>query len=148
MSSFGSDGASVITGRSGVATRLQRLNSNLVSICCVAHCLALPARQASEAIPYLTTFKGILSSLFHYYHNSPVWQTGLPAIQTLLGDHVLCLKQAKDACWLSHQAAVDALCRSLSSMLKVLDRDAAEREPIASGLLLFMQTHSFPVTLC
>ena len=42
VSSFGSDGASVMTGRqNGVATRLWRINSGIVSIHCVAHRLAL-----------------------------------------------------------------------------------------------------------
>ena len=65
MSSFGSDGASMMTGRqNGVATRLQRASSGIVSIHCVAHCLALAVSQASQSIPYLAHFKEILSSLF------------------------------------------------------------------------------------
>ena len=73
VSSFGSDGASVMTGRkNGVAGRLQRLNCNLISIHCIAHRLALATSQASESIPYLRRFKAILSSLFYFYHNSPV----------------------------------------------------------------------------
>ena len=93
VSSFGRDGASVMTGRqNGVATRLRRINSGIVSIHCVAHHLALAVSQASQSIPYLVHFKEILSSLFYFYHNSPVRQ-----------------KQAKDVRWLSHQAAMDAL---------------------------------------
>lgn len=42
VSSFGSDGASVMAGRrAGVATQLQRVNSGIVSIHCVAYRLAL-----------------------------------------------------------------------------------------------------------
>lgn len=149
VSSFGSDGASVMTGRkSGVAARLQRLNKNIISIHCIAHRLALAAGQASESIPYLRRFKEILSSLFYFYHNSPVRQAGLTAIQNLLGDPILRLKQAKDVHWLSHNAAVEALRRSLVSVLHSLDREAAERsEPTASGLLGFIRTYFFIASL-
>ena len=55
-----------------MAARLQRVNSGIVSIHCVAHRLALAVSQASQSIPYLARFKEILSYLFYFYHNSPV----------------------------------------------------------------------------
>ena len=111
ISSFGSDGASVMTGRrEGVATLLKRINNNIISIHCVAHRLALATSQASQSITYLCRFKEILFSLFYFYHNSTVRQAGLTAIQTVLGDPVITLKQAKDVRWLSHQAAGNVHC--------------------------------------
>ena len=78
VSSFGSNGASVMTGRqNGVATQLWRMNSGIVSIHCIAHCLELAVSQASQSIPYLALFKEILSSHFYFYHNSPVGRSGL-----------------------------------------------------------------------
>ena len=51
VSSFGSDGAAVMTGSvNGVATRLKRLNSEIISIHCI---LALGVSQAAKSIPYL-----------------------------------------------------------------------------------------------
>lgn len=42
MLSIGNDGANAMTGRkSGIAVHLQRLNPNLISVHCIAHCLAL-----------------------------------------------------------------------------------------------------------
>ena len=97
VSSFDRDRASVMTGRrEGVATRLKRLNNGIISVHCVAHRLALAASQASQSIPYLACFKDILSSLIYFDHNSSVRQSGLTAIQMVLGDPVLRLKQAKD----------------------------------------------------
>ena len=62
-----------MTGRrDGVATRLQRLNSNLISIHCVARRLALAAGQASQSVPCLRRFKEILCNLFYFYHISSV----------------------------------------------------------------------------
>ena len=53
----------------------------------------------------------------------------------VLGDLALRLKQAKDVRWLSNQAAVDALYRSIAAVLTSLDREAAERnEPNAVSL--------------
>ena len=40
-------------------------------------------------------------------------QAGLTAIQVILGDPVLRLKQAKDVRWLSHQAAVETLAKDV-----------------------------------
>lgn len=149
VSSFGSDGASVMTGRhEGVAARLRRLNGSIISIHCVAHRLALATSQASSNVPYLSRFKELLSNLFYFYHNSSVRQSGLTAIQQVLGDPILRLKQAKDVRWLSHQAAVDALRRTLPSVLTSLEREAAERgEPTACGLVRLMRKFFFVASL-
>ena len=65
-------------------------------------------------------------------------QAGLTAIRMVPGDPVLWLKLAKDARWLSHHAAVEALHRSFVSILTSFDRKASERsERTASGLLNF-----------
>ena len=62
VSSFGSDGASDMTGRRvGVATRLKHLCS-IISIHCVAHCLSLAAGPVSQRISYLRRFKEILGT--------------------------------------------------------------------------------------
>ena len=54
MSSFGSDGASVMVGcRSGVATQLSARNRQMVSVHCVCHILALASSQASSDVSYL-----------------------------------------------------------------------------------------------
>ncbi len=120
-----------------------------LSIHCVAHRLALAVGQASESIAYLALFKEMLSTLFYYFHNSAVRQSGLTAIQTILEDPVLKLKQAKDVRWLSHQAAVDALRRSIG-VLTSLNREASEREDAtASGLRKFiLKIFLWPNCLC
>ncbi len=58
VSGFGSDGAAVMVGRStGVATRLKRQNSEMISIHCGAHRLALASGQAANSITYLKNFR-------------------------------------------------------------------------------------------
>ena len=66
---FGSDGASVMTGRhSGVATRIKNRQPIVTSIHCVAHRLALAASQAGERVKFVQdTFKPTLRQLFYFY---------------------------------------------------------------------------------
>jgi len=63
MVGFGSDGASVMTGRkTGVATRLKCKQPFLITIHCAAHRLALAAADAGENVSYIRcTFKPSLS---------------------------------------------------------------------------------------
>ena len=54
LASFGSDGAVVMVVKtSGVVTRLEAYNGEMISIHCSAHRLALACSQADESITYL-----------------------------------------------------------------------------------------------
>ena len=146
---FGSDGAAVMVGRvSGVSTRLKVHNPVMISIHCVAHRLALAAAQASGSIPYLQKFKNAIHNLYLFYHNSSVRMIGLHAIQGVLGDPEITLKEAKDVCWLSHNNAVQSLRRTLPSVVASLEREAAERgEPVAIGLVKIVKSYYFVASL-
>ena len=73
--------------------------------------------------------------------------SGLHAIQSLLDDPVIKLKEAKDVRWLSHDAAVATLLCTLPSLIASLDREASEwGEPTAEGLLQFVKMHFFIAT--
>ena len=53
ISSFGSDGASVMIGCcGGVATLLHSLNNEIISVHCICHRLALASGQASNQVKY------------------------------------------------------------------------------------------------
>ena len=84
VSSFGSDGAAVMIGcHTGVSTLFQRQNSNLLSINCICHRLALASSQAAAEITYVKKFREILSNLFYFYSNSAVRSSGLKEMQSL-----------------------------------------------------------------
>lgn len=120
----------------------------MINIHCVAHRLALAASQASNDIHYLKKFKNIVHNLYQFYHNSPVRMAGLEAIQVVLGDQTLKLKEAKDVRWLSHNAAIQTLRRTLPSVVASLEREAVERgEPVALGLAKMIKTYEFVATL-
>ena len=58
MTGFGSDGASVMTGKNnGVAKRMKDDSPYLISIHCMAHRLALCTSQAANGIPYCQNSK-------------------------------------------------------------------------------------------
>ncbi len=142
---FGSDGANVMVGRiTGVATSLRTKFPKLISIHCANHRVALAAAHAADNIPYLKKFKETLRSLFQFYQNSPVRMGGLHAIQEILNDPIIKLKEAKDVRWLSHEHAIRALIRSLPSLITSLAREATERdEPTAVGLVRVVKTYYF-----
>ena len=143
LCAFGSDGASVMTGRlSGIAVRLSRHSPRMIAVHCVNHRLALAAAHASDSIPYLKQFKSLLQTLF-FFQNSAVRMANLHAIQEILNDPQIKCKQAKDVRWLSHDNAIKALIRSLPSILVSLDREASENgEPTAHGLYKFMKCYN------
>ena len=73
--------------------------------------------------------------------------SGLHAIQVILNDPAIKLKEVKNVKWLSHDAAVAALLRTLTSLIASLDRKASEcGEPTAESLLRFVKTHFFVAT--
>ena len=149
LCAFGSDGASVMTGRlSGVTVCLRGHSPNMISVHCANHRLALAAAQASDSVAYLKQFKSILQTLFYFYQNSAVRMASLHAIQEILNDPLIKCKLVKDVRWLSHDNAIKAVIRCLPSLLVSLDREASENgEPTAHGLFKFMKCYKFVASL-
>ncbi len=147
---FGSDGASVMTGRlNGVGARLKRLQPILTSVHCVAHRLALAAGQSGDVVPFIkNTFKPTLRQLFYFYENSSVRMSGLKSIEALLETPELKLKQPADTRWLSHDAACLTLVKVLPAVITSLEREAAERgQALAVGLSRVVKQYKFLFTL-
>ena len=129
LSSFGSDGASVMTGRHrGVAALLRAMNSQIISVHCVCHRLALATGQA---INYL---KEYLLALWKY---SPVRSSHLKSMQQVMASPELKVLKAVDTHWL---AAVSALLRSLASVFVTLQQ---EIDPTAVGLRKVLAHYNF-----
>ena len=139
-----------MTGRvSGVAARLKSRQTNLTTIHCVAHRLALAAGQAGEKVPYLcTTFKPTLRQLFNFYQNSSVRMSGLKAIEQVLQLPELKLKKAADTRWLSHDNACKTLVRVLPAVIASLEREVIERgDALAVGLSRVVKHYNFVASL-
>ena len=143
LSSFGSDGASVMTGRrSGVAARLCELNIQIIPVHCICHRLALATGQASNEVPYLKKMKDYLLTLWNFFHFSPVRAAGL--IQEAMSLPELKMLKGVDTCWLSHKASVSALLRSLPAVLVTLQQQS---DPTALGLYKVVTRYSFFASL-
>ena len=72
----------------------------------------------------------------------------LPDLQEVLADDQVRLTQAKDVRWLSYNAAVRALRRTYSSVIRSLESEANERRDAqALGLLTFCRKFKFVATL-
>ncbi|PIK35588.1 putative zinc finger protein [Apostichopus japonicus] len=68
---FGSDGASVMTGRrSGVGARMKEHQPKLQTVHCIAHRLELAIKQASKNVPMVCKMDQFLINIFLFYHNS------------------------------------------------------------------------------
>ena len=68
--------------------------------------------------------------------------------QLLLEQEQTKLKEPKFVCWLSHDAAVKALIKSLSSVVAALEREATEnRDLAAAGYVKKMKTFKFGASL-
>ena len=132
LSSFGSDGAAVMTGRrSGVAARLCEMNAQIIPVHCICHRLALATGQASNEVPYLKKMKEYLLAFWKFFHYSPVRAAGLKLIQEAMCLPELKMLKGVDTRWLSHKASVSALLRSLPAILVTLQQQS---EPTALGL--------------
>lgn len=119
---FATDGASVTVGcHSGVTTQLKQSCLSLLSIHCINHWLSLAASQAARPIPCPQRFKMHLRNMFYFSQNSPVQTSGLHAIQALLDDPTIKLKEAKDVRWLSRDAAIATVLRTLPSLIASLE---------------------------
>lgn len=79
---FGSDGASVMTGKdSGVVDRLRRSPSpHLVAVHCLAHRLSLACTDAAGDVRYVSDFKSNINKLYSHFSVSANRQVKLEAM--------------------------------------------------------------------
>ena len=151
VSGLGRDGASVMVGRkSGVATWLKRNNPSMLSIYCINHRLVLGASQSIDTVKYmyLHKFNEIIAGIFKFYHYSSVRQHALKEIQSICNDPVLRFKEPISVRWLLHRKAVEAISRSLQSLIISLEREASEWGDLSAwGLPTLVKTHFFVATL-
>jgi len=149
-----SDGASVIAGPcSGVMACLNSQVPLFVSTHCVAH------RLCCWWLCTCVSFSPVYQPNIHLLqkHNKDInaqyaiFSTTLLffqlQVQALLSEMQLKLQRGTETCWLSNQAAVDALRRSLKPMKLVLEQVAAEGDATALGLSIHVKKPTFVATL-
>ena len=122
---FGSDGASVMTGRhNGVATRVKKRNPFCISIHCMAHRLNLCSSQASKDIPYLKTFEKTMTELYYYFGGSKSGnrKCELQDIQRVLDDPQIKIKECHEIRWISFCSAIEAVFKTWLSLVTYFSR--------------------------
>lgn len=135
MVGVSTDGASVMTGKTGgVVALLRAYSPNIVGVHCVAHRTALATSQAARDIPDMNSYSRTLSSVFRYFHNSALRSNRLREIQSVLHLPELKFTELNSVRWLSMEGAVKAVYRSYPALVMCLQGDAVS-DATARGLL-------------
>ena len=153
LSSFVSDGASVMTGvHNGVAAQLKDVNKALISVHCVSHRLALACTDTSSEIQYITKVHDWLFSLWRFFEKSPKKlamylkvQLELKEITLAENKRTFIQRRLKKACttrWLSFDNSVKAFHEDYLAVILTLSA-LSEKEPKAKGLLSELRTPKF-----
>ena len=139
----------MVGSRTGVATRLKSLNSFIVSVHCIAHRLALACSQAADSVLYLLRYQRVLRSIYTYFSSSSTCSSHLRRVQAVLDDPVLQYKQLHTVRWLLLDGAVEAVYRTLNSLIITFESEAAELGyPTARAIASSLQEYKFLATTC
>lgn len=144
MSSFVSDGASVMTGKnSGVAARLKNLQPTLISFHCICHNLALANSDADHSLKPVKNTVTNLTTAWKFFENSPKRTAIFIHMQKELRQLGLTEKNTKKlsrkirkACrtrWLSISQSVESVLHNYLPMVNTFK--ALQDDPLALGLL-------------
>ena len=134
---FGSDGAAVMVGKDkGVAALVKKASPHCLDLHCMAHRLNLASSQASDNIPYLKTFEKTLSGLFYYFGGSKSGnrKCGLEAVQKILNDPQLKIKECHQIRWLAFMEAVRTVLECWKSIREYFRKTKDENKKDSKAL--------------
>lgn len=159
LSSFVSDGASVMTGKNtGVAKRLKEsVNKELINIHCICHRLALACTDTLEDVSYIKQVQLWLVQLWKLFENSCKKLAVYLKIQTELKGIKLSTEESrqgasrrlKKACqtrWLSFNQSNQAIFREYPAVLQTLN-NLQSSDAAALGLLTKIRNVKFLSTV-
>ena len=146
LTSFSTDGASVMTGkRNGVAARLRADNKALINIHCICHRLALACGDANDRISYIKVVEKVLLQLWSFFENSAKKNASYAkAVLTIKqlsvsnrGQKKL-RKRFQKACrsrWLSTEKAIEGIYEDYEALVQTLRVFKESGDATATGLL-------------
>ena len=118
VSGFGSDGASVMTGRlNGVGVKLKSINPRIIHIWCAAHRLALKSYWAAKRVPYFEKINEMLIAIYNFYQYSVPRYNKIKQLQSILGSKVKRFKKPTQVRWLSMSDAVSTCFDAYSALI-------------------------------
>ena len=145
---LGSDGASVMFGRKGgVGVILSDDAPLLTHVHCVAHRLSLVCSDAAKDFPYLKTYKDILKNLYFHVSGSGIRTYKLEAMQEIMNEPQLRLKDPINIRWLAMENAVKTIHKCYGSVVAYLESNEGKNtigDNIAEGLLKDVLHYKFP----
>ena len=116
--SLGSDGPAVMTGwHNGVGVRMSRMCPVFFHIHYAAHRLSLAVSQSAKEVKVVKEYQQTIHHVYVYYANSAVRYNELRAIQELLDDTTVTLKEPKAVPWLSWDPAIHAVWKSWPALV-------------------------------
>ena len=159
---FGSDGASVMTGKhNGVGARLQKVCSIMVRSHCISHRLALACSDANDTVKYIQTIEVTLRQLWKWLEYPKRCSAFLkvcvtlqkiklandePAKQKKLSTSLAVKIQKARRTRLSTGQSVSSICRNLVALMQTL-RQFKDNDATAQGLLQRMNNTKFVGTM-
>ena len=143
---LGGDGATALTSKkAGVTGLLLRINPMLINYHCIAHRLALVTSQAAKDVTYLAKYQDTLTSIFYYFKASAVRTDALKAIQLVLDEPQLKVREVHDVRWMAIFNAVASVFRTLDSLITYLHNESNSNAK-AKGLLKKLTEKNFVAT--
>jgi len=122
---LGTDGAKVMTGTGkGLTGYMLRDNPMLLNYHCIAHRLALVTSQAASSVTYLVDYQTTLTGIFYFFKASANRVSKLSAVQDMLNEPSLKVKEVHEVRWLSTYIAVQTVYRTLDSLLTFFSTDS------------------------
>ena len=145
---LGSDGASVMFGKKGgVGVLLSENAPMLTHVHCVAHRLSLACSDAAKDIPYLKTYKDTLKNLYFHVSGSGIRIYKLEAMQEIMNEPQLRLKDPINIRWLAMEHAVKTIHKCYGSIVAYLESNEGKNtigDNIAESLLKDVLHYKFP----
>ena len=98
---LGFDGASTFSGKkSGVQTRIKAIAPHALFVHCHCHLLQLACVQAANSTPRIKHVNTTLTSLWKFFHHSPMRTESLKEVQHVLDMPELKIHKPSDTRWL------------------------------------------------
>lgn len=128
------DGASVMQGKkNGVAGKLMRDYSHVISVWCIAHKLQLSVMDAVKDVDALHKLEATLKGIYKYYHGSPKRRREVKAVAEVLEADLAHIPDLKEVRWVASQSkALQAIKTNLLVITTHLG-EAASRSDVYAG---------------
>ncbi|KAF0756154.1 zinc finger protein 862-like, partial [Aphis craccivora] len=148
---FGFDGAANMAGNvGGVRRKLsEKAKRDILYIHCKAHILSLAAASCRNKNKKVNRFFYVLKDIYKLFSKSPKRENILHEIQAVINDPILKIPECIEVRWLSHYKIVNAVFRSLKSIMMACEhihKDGIDLASLAGGILLEIRKTSFFIT--